>query len=224
MGFGRWLWDDARGLLIAFLLGEYAAAVFLDVEAQLPRTGLPVAEHGAEVLIVKLHAVFLARAVGHVAHQLVLLIGADEERGRERVEAALLRHPCRLEKAHLVALDAAARNVVRYSADKRPQAIVVAHEQRQADGLCVFLQAVAPGAVFGEGMDIRIIPVAGQVDPVGAQRVDGHVCAWRAADMHEKLHENAPFPCAPCAHSFLTLYHTARGLSRARAKRKKTAG
>ena len=127
----------------------------------------------------------------------MLLIGADEERGRERVEAALLRHPCRLEKAHLVALDAAARNVVRYSADKRPQAIVVAHEQRQADGLCVFLQAVAPGAVFGKGMDIRIVPIAGQVDAVGAERAYGHIRAGRAADVHEQLHNRSPLDVNP---------------------------
>ena len=154
----------------------------------------------------------------------MLLVGADKKRGREGIKAALLRHARRLEQTHFIAFDAAAGDILRDRADEGPQAVVVAHQKRQPDGFRVLLQTVAPGAVLGEGMDIRIIPVAGQVDPVGAQRVDGHVCAWRAADMHEKLHENAPFPCAPCAHSFLPLYHTARGLSRARAKRKKTAG
>ena len=154
--------------MIAFLLGEYAAAVFLDVEAQLPRTGLAVAEHGAEILIIKFHAVFLRRAVGHVAHQLGLLIGADEQRRRKRVEPALLRGPCRLKKAHFVAFDAPARDIVCYLAHEWPQAVIVAHEKGQLDGLRVFLQAVPPGAVFGKGMDVGIVPVAGQVDPIRA--------------------------------------------------------
>ena len=98
--------------MIALLLGEDAAAVFLHIKAQLPRTGLAVAEHGAEILIIKFHAVFLRRAVGHVAHQFVLLIGADEQRRRKRVEPALLRGPCRLKKAHFVAFDAPARDIV----------------------------------------------------------------------------------------------------------------
>ena len=73
--------DDPAGLLIALLLGKDAAAVFLHVEAELPRALLAVAEHGAEVLIVELDAVFLRRAIADVAHQLMLLIGADEQRG-----------------------------------------------------------------------------------------------------------------------------------------------
>lgn len=58
--------DDPAGLLIALLLGKDAAAVFLHVEAELPRALLAVAEHGAEVLIVKLDTVFLRRAVADV--------------------------------------------------------------------------------------------------------------------------------------------------------------
>ena len=176
---------EMAGLLIAFLLGEDAAAVFLHVKAQLPRTGLAVAEHGAEILIIKFHAVFLRRAVGHVAHQLVLLIGADEQRRRKRVEPALLRGPCRLKKAHFVAFDAPARDIAGYLAHEWPQAVIVAHEKGQLDGLRVFLQAVPPGAVFGKGMDVGIVPVAGQVDPIRAQRVDRHIRAGRAADVHQ---------------------------------------
>ena len=181
--------DDPAGLLIALLLGEDAAAVFLHIKAQLPRTGLAVAEHGAEILIIKFHAVFLRRAVGHVAHQLVLLIGADEQRRRKRVEPALLRGPCRLKKAHFVAFDAPARDIAGYLAHKWPQAVIVAHEKGQLDGLRVFLQAVPPGAVFGKGMNVGVIPVSGQIDPIRAQRVDRHIRAGRAADVHQQFHD-----------------------------------
>ena len=97
------------------------------------------AEQGAEVLIVKLHAVCLTRPVGDVPHELMLLVGADEKRRRERVEAALLRGPCRLKKPHFVAFNAPARDIVCYLAHERPQAVIVAHEKRQFDGLRVFL-------------------------------------------------------------------------------------
>ena len=127
--------DDPAGLLIALLLRKDAAAVFLHVEAELPRALLAVAEHGAEVLIVELDAVFLRRAVADIAHQLMLLIGADEQRGRERVKAALLRHPRRLEKAHLIAFDAAAGDILRDRADEGPQAVVVALDQEQQNTL-----------------------------------------------------------------------------------------
>ena len=118
----------------------------------------------------------------------MLLIGADEQRRRKRVEPALLRGPCRLKKAHFVAFDAPARDIVGYLAHEWPQAVIVAHEKGQLDGLRVFLQAVPPGAVFGKGMDVGIVPVAGQVDPVRAQRVDRHIRAGRAADVHQQFH------------------------------------
>jgi len=177
--------DDFRRLQIPLLLGEDAAAVFLNVEAQLPRAGLAVAEHGAEVLIIKPDAVFLRRAGGDVLQKLMVLIGADEQRRRKRVKAALLCLPRRLKQAHLVALDAAVRNVVRHRPHKGPQAVFILHGERQRDGFGVFLQAVAPGTVLGEGVDVRVVPEAGQVDPVRAQRVDRHVRAGRAADVHE---------------------------------------
>ena len=133
------LWDDSRGLLVALLLGEDAAAVFLDIKAQLARPCLSVAEQRAKVLIVKLHAVCLARAVGDVTHQLMLLVGADEQRRGKRIEAALLCHARRLKKPHLIALDAASGDIVRDCPDKRTKPVIVAHQKRQADGLRIFL-------------------------------------------------------------------------------------
>lgn len=46
---------------------------------------------------------------------------------------------CRLKKPHFVAFNAPARDIVCYLAHERPQAIIVAHEKRQFDGLRVFL-------------------------------------------------------------------------------------
>ena len=51
--FVREVAGDPAGLLIALLLGENAAAVLLDVKPQLARARLAVAEHGAEILIIK---------------------------------------------------------------------------------------------------------------------------------------------------------------------------
>ena len=76
-------------------------------------------------------------------------------------------------------------DIAGYLAHEWPQAVIVAHEKGQLDGLRVFLQAVPPGAVFGKGMDVGVIPVSGQIDPVRAQRVDRHIRAGRAADVHQ---------------------------------------
>ena len=174
------------------LFGKDAAAVFLDIEAQLAGARLPVAEHGAEVLVIKLRAGLFGGAVGDVAQQLVVLVGADEQRRRERVEPAVLCRLRRRVQAHLIALDAPAVNVLRHGADERAQGVLVLHHERQVDRFGILLQTVSPRAVFGERVDVRIVPVAGQVDARGAQRVDGHIRARRAADVHEQLH-SVPF-------------------------------
>ena len=80
-----------------------------------------------------------ARAAGDVTHQLMLLVGADEQRRGKRIEAALLCHARRLKKPHLIALDAAPGDIVRNRADKRTQAIIIAHEKRKIDRLRVLL-------------------------------------------------------------------------------------
>ena len=118
----------------------------------------------------------------------MLLIGADEQRGRERVKAALLRRAGRLKQAHLVALDAPARDILRDLTHERPQAVIVAHEQRQIDRLRVFLQTVAPGAVFGERMDVRVVPIPRQLHPLRTQRIDRHIRTRRTADVHQQFH------------------------------------
>ncbi len=71
--------------------------------------------------------------VRHLLHQLMLLVGRDEEAGGKGLEAVFRGVLRRSEETHLVALDAALVNILRHSPDKGPQAVVVPFRQGQAD-------------------------------------------------------------------------------------------
>ena len=87
------------------------------------------AEIGAEIPVQELHAVLRRRPLGHLPHQLVLLVGADEQGGRKAVEAALGGLTGSLKQAHFVAFDAPPRNVLHHRPDKGAQTVIVADDQ-----------------------------------------------------------------------------------------------
>ena len=93
----------------------------------------------------------------------MILIGADKQGRGKRIEA--LPRCClrRLEQAHLIAFHAPVPDILRYGADKRPQGIPVLLQQRQTNFTGVLSQAVAPGAVFRKGVNIRVIPKPGDI-------------------------------------------------------------
>ena len=126
-------------------------------------------------------------------HQLMLLVGADEQRRGEGIEAALLGLAGRLEQAELIALDAAVLDILRHRPDEGAQAVVIALDQGQVDGLGVFPQAIAAGAVLGKGMDIGIVPEAGDLQSVAPQDIDALVGAGSAADVQQRFHVSS-FP------------------------------
>ena len=124
----------------------------------------------------------------HFPHQLVILIGADEEGGSEGIEAAFSRLTGGVEKAHLIALDAATADVFRNLPDEGPQAVIVPLDEGQFDFLGVLPDAVAAGAVLGEGMDIGVVPVAGNLEAVGAEHIDGLVGTGGTTNMKQGFH------------------------------------
>ena len=88
-------------------------------------------------------------------------------------------------------------NVLRNLPDKRPQGIVVPQDQRQLDGGRVLLQTVASGPVFGEGVDIGIIPEPRDLDPVGTEYFNWLICAGRTADVKQSFHRSLPKQFGP---------------------------
>ena len=149
---------------------------------------LPLPEEGAEIPVQEFHAVLPAHGPGHGADGLVVLVGADEQGGGEAVKAVLggiaggLLHP------HPVAVGAAAVDVVGYMLDELAQAVVIDYHQREGDLPGIVLQAGFSAAVLGIGVDIGIVPEAGQLDALLPQGGDGAVGAGGAADMHQRLH------------------------------------
>ena len=55
--------------------------------------------------------------------------------------------------------------------------------QREIDFCSIVPQTVAPGTVFGKGMDVWVIPIAGDGDFFFPQGFDAHIAAGGAADM-----------------------------------------
>ena len=175
--------NDLLGLDIPLLFAEDAAAVFLDVHLQLPGLFLTGAEIGAEVAVLEFDAVRKGGPLGHLPHELVVLVGGNKQRGGKAVEATLGGSSCGLKQAHLIALDAAVGNILRHLPDEGAQGVVIALDQGQVDGGAVVPQAVAAGAVLGEGMDVGILPIGGDVEAVGLQNLDALVGAGSAAGM-----------------------------------------
>ena len=175
--------DPLAWLEVALLLGEDAAAVFMHIKPQLAGALLPGAEERPEVAVEKPDMELVGGAFGNLAHQLVLLIRADEERGGEAVKAARGGGLGSGKQTELVAFHAAIGQIVRNGADEGAQGVFVALEQRQTDRCGIFAHAVAPCAVFREGVDIRVVPEARQLDALLTQRVDALIGAGRAADV-----------------------------------------
>ena len=149
----------------------------------LPGKVLPGAEERTKILIEKCHAEGLRRLFGDFFHQIVLLVGADEEAGGKAVEALRLGHFRGAEEAHLVALDAPPRNILCHRPDEGAKAVVILLDEGHADLLEVVPHGVAPGAVLGEGVDVGVIPEACDVVPLSLQIGQGAVGAGRAADV-----------------------------------------
>src|SRR5699024_821491 len=96
-------------------------------------------------------------------------------------------------QAHLVAFDAPAGDIGGHLPDEGPEAVVVLLNQRQPDLLEVVPDRVPAAAVLGEGMDIGIIPEAGDLVSLLLEGRDGPVGAGSAADVQQQLHR---FPSA----------------------------
>ena len=121
----------------------------------------------------------------------MILIGADEQAGREAVEAAFRGLTGCLKQPHLIAFDAPSGNIRGNLPDKRTQTVVVALNQGQVDGGGIFSNRIAPGPVLGKGVDIGIIPESRDLKTVGAQNLNGLIGAGRAADMKQRFHSSS---------------------------------
>ena len=153
--------------------------------------GLACLEHFPEIPVQKRHAVFCGGPLCHILHQLMILIGADKQGGCEAVEALFFGRFCGLEQAHLVAFDAAVGNVFRHFPHERTQSVVVLLNEGKTDFLGVLPQAVSSGPVFGEGVDVGIIPEAGHIDVFTFQHLNALVGAGGAADMKQGIHRHS---------------------------------
>ena len=149
----------------------------------LPGEGLTVLKIGTEIPVEEVYAKFGGGTLGGLPHQLVILVGADEQGGGEAVEAQFFGLFRRLKQPDLVALAAAIPDILSHSPDERPQGVVILLDEGQVDGLGVLAQAVAPGAIFGEGMDVGIEPEAADFDFIPPEHLNALVGTGRTANV-----------------------------------------
>lgn len=121
-------------------------------------------------------------------HQFVLLVGADEQRRGESVKTVLSGVQGSLPESKVITLGAPMVDVLSDGPDKGPQTVVVLLMERQCDFSSIFPETVSPGPVFGEGVNIGVVPEALRLDALQAQGFNTHVAARGATGMHQQLH------------------------------------
>ena len=104
----------------------------------LPGEILAVLEIGPEIPVQELNAILAGSPFRHLPHQLVILIGRNEQGRGEAVEAAFRSLPGGFKEPHFVAFDATAFNIRRHFPDEGPQTLIIPLDERKFDHLGVF--------------------------------------------------------------------------------------
>lgn len=180
--------NDLLGFQISLLFGKDAAAVFLHIKSFFPCLGLPLLKVGAEVPIQELDAESACCVLSNLVHDLMTLIGTDEQRGSKSVIAILGSKAGGFPQTHLIALCAATVYVCGYLPNKGPKGIIVFLNQLQADLLRIVPETVPSRAIFRKRMNVGVIPEAFGVEALSAQRFDTHKAAWGTTDMEQEFH------------------------------------
>ena len=170
-------------LAIAVLLGENTAAVILHVQAKLTRLILSLAEARRKVAVQILDTVFFGHLLTDLAHQLVILVRADEQGGGEPVVAMLGGVARGFLKAERIAGRTAVVPVGINSFDELAQALLVLNLQLEINAFCVLNERILAHFVLFHRMNVGIVPKAYRLDALLPQRVDARNGAGRTADM-----------------------------------------
>lgn len=78
-------------------------------------------------------------------------------------------------------------HILRNRPDKGTQTVVIALDQGQLDGLGILPQTVAPGAILRKGMNIGVVPKAGNGIVIAPQYVNALIGTGRTADMKQRI-------------------------------------
>lgn len=181
-------------LLIPVLLREYAAAVFLHIEAQLPGPAVSFPEVWPEIPVQKFYAVPLRAALRCPGNALMVLIEAGQQgssKSPKTVFGGILR---RLLNAVLIAVSTPAADIPCHMADKIPEAVILSDPNLHAGGRSIFQQAIPAGLVFLPRMDIGIVPKSHWFHPFGPERINAAQGTGRTAAVEQNsIHGHASF-------------------------------
>ena len=147
----------------------------MHVKPQFPGLGLALPVVGGEVIGGEFDAKLFCQLFPGLENQGGVLVGAYRQCGAEGVKPVLGGVAGGLVQPDGVAVATAVFDVGRHRLDEGAKAVLVLLHQSQADGLGVFPEAVAPGAVLGEGVDVGVVPEAGGFDALPPELFDaGH--------------------------------------------------
>ena len=171
----RYLHIPGELLGVAFLLAEHAAAVFLHIQPQLTRLLLSLTEAGAEVAIQEGDAVPGGGSLGGLAQQVVVLVGADEQRAGEAVEPAgvIAMEPKVLVLDEPTAgLDPQGRDAIlaqiqAYHRAKGAAVVLVSHSMEEIARNVDRIVVLSGGQVYMEGTPEKVFARAHELEQVG---------------------------------------------------------
>lgn len=135
---------------------------------------LSLTEIGSEVTVKEGDIVLGGFSLGDFTDEVVLLIWADEEGGCKAVEAIFGGVFCRTVETDIVAFLASVLQIGIDKADEFTKTIVINGHKRHVDILSVENQGVTASLIFGVGMNIRVVPEAGDVDVLFPQSLNAH--------------------------------------------------
>ena len=167
---------------LSFLQREHTAAVILHIQAELTRLVLSLAETRRKVAVQILNTVFFGHLLTDLAHQLVILVRADEQGGGEPVVAVLGVARGFLETQRVAGCTAVIPVGID-SFDELSQTVLVLDLQLEVDALCVLNKRILTHFILFHRMNVGIVPKAYRLDALLPQRVDARDGAGRTADM-----------------------------------------
>jgi hypothetical protein len=132
--------------------------------------------------------VLVGELLTNAAYERLLLVGADQESCAKSREAVLTSYLCCAFQSQAIADNTALTDslVPDHGAKVRRHLVPFPPDHGQPHFLCVRAYAFTPPLMFGEWMDVGVIPEAAHRKALLTQALDGVGTAWPAADVQQQ--------------------------------------
>ena len=135
----------------------------------------------------------------------MILIRADQQRGAKAVKTVFGSVLRGFFQTQPIAIGASMIKIGINAANKLPQVIVIRKIQRQINRFCIIDQGIAPGFIFGERMNVWIIPKTVWLNSLVSQRLNTRNRTGGATDMQQQTHKKLSFQNPRASFTRMTL-------------------